>query len=84
MLAATRSVQMGFRILDLDTLLRGLAARDIGATWADLFDHVLSRGVDITLILANFDPILATEYHRKRRQSVERLAAVQGRPGGGG
>lgn len=76
-LAAEMSVHAGFRVFDLDTPLKGKKAREIGATWFDLFEHTLSRGVDITLVVSDFDPVIATDYHRKSWESAHRLAAVE-------
>ena len=64
-MSAEDSILAGFRIFDLATRLRSPEAQTIGETWFDLFEHTLARGVDITLIVSDFDPIVGTKYHRK-------------------
>lgn len=76
-LEARREVLCGFRIFDLDTNLRSADAKAVGETWFDLFEHTLARGVNITLVLSDFDPIVATDYHRKSWKSAQQLAAAE-------
>ena len=76
-LSAKREILAGFRIFDLETRLRSDEAREIGTTWFDLFQHTLERGVSITLMLSDFDPIAGTRYHRKSWQSAQQLIAAQ-------
>lgn len=75
-MSAEDSILAGFRIFDLATRLRSPEAQNIGETWFDLFEHTLARGVDITLIVSDFDPIVGTKYHRKSWETARQLAAV--------
>lgn len=75
-LGARSHIRIGFRIFDLTTRLRSPEAREIGETWFDLIAHTLDRGVSITVTLTDFDPVVATEYHRTSWQSAWQLAAA--------
>ena len=75
-LGATREIWAGFRIFDLSTLLRSPEALAIGETWFDLFHRTLERGVSIKLVLTDFDPILATKYHRTSWHSARQAAIL--------
>ncbi|MGR3513516.1 MAG: phospholipase D family protein [Paracoccaceae bacterium] len=75
-LGAEHTIHAGFRIFDLTTSLRSPEGRAIGETWFDLFEHTLARGVDITLVVSDFDPIVGTKYHRKSWETARQLAAV--------
>jgi phosphatidylserine/phosphatidylglycerophosphate/cardiolipin synthase-like enzyme len=63
-LSARRELCMSFRIFDPATRLRSDAARDLGlATWCDLIWHVSRAGVKTRLLIADFDPVFATDLH---------------------
>ncbi|MEQ9695922.1 phospholipase D-like domain-containing protein [Shimia sp. SDUM112013] len=76
LLAARHSVTMGFRVFDPLTRLRSTEAQQIGETWFDLLVDTLNRGVDITLFLSDFDPLVATDLHRRTWRSVRLLCAI--------
>ena len=76
-LETEREIWAGFRVFDLETRLRGDDARQIGETWFDLLEHTLNRGVSITLVISDFDAILATDYHRKSWESARQLAGAE-------
>ena len=73
-LNATTEIRMSFRIFDLRTRLRSAEAQEIGETWFDLIAHALRRGVTIHMILADFDPIAATQLHFGTWRSVRQFA----------
>jgi len=75
-LAARSEIWASFRVFDLSTGLRSPRARAVGRDWFDLFFHTLRRGVDITLTLADFDPIVATRMHRESWAAARKLAGV--------
>lgn len=75
-LAAEREVIAGFRIFDLETRLRGERARAQGETWLDLLELTLNRGVDVTLLLSDFDPVVAAKYHRQSWKSASQFAKL--------
>lgn len=84
MMNAREEVQAGFRIFDPETRLRSEAARAIGETWYDLVVHTLRRGVRMTVVLSDFDPIHATDLHRAARRCLHQLrraAVTSGKPG---
>ena len=76
-LAAEKEIWAGFRVFDLNTRLRSDEARAVGETWFDLFRHTLERGVDITLVVSDFDPVLAAEYHEASWKTAQQLAGVE-------
>ncbi len=75
-LSARREVRMGFRIFDPATPLYSEAGRAVGRDWFDLLVHTLGRGVDVELVLSDFDPIVAAETHRLTWRSMRMLIAV--------
>lgn len=63
-LDAERSVWMSFRIFDPDTKTRSDRCHDLGLEdWAALIDHVVRRGVEVRILLADFEPVLADYLH---------------------
>ena len=82
---ARDEVIAGFRIFDLTTPLAGARAREIGATWFDLLEHAVRRGVRIEIIVSDFDPVMATDLHRATWNTVRQGAALaevaEARPG---
>ncbi|MEL6450012.1 MAG: phospholipase D-like domain-containing protein [Pseudomonadota bacterium] len=75
-LQAEREVVAGFRVFDPHTRLRSDAARAVGDTWFDLIGHTLGRGVRITLILTDFDPVVRPEMHKYTWECVRGLLAA--------
>jgi phospholipase D1/2 len=82
-LGAGRDIRLSFRVFDPDTRLRSAEARVIGETWFDLLLDRLDAGVDIDVTLTDFDPILATEDHRRSWASARRLATLAELSGAG-
>src|SRR3712207_6619467 len=80
-LEAQRSVWLSFRVFDPDTKLRSERARDLGLDdWSALIAHAVARGVEVRILLADFEPVLADYLHagswhtyRRIRSVVERL-----------
>ena len=62
-LSAKTEISAGYRVFDLTTKLRSDEGRAIGGDWFDLIVHVLQKGVELTFILSDFDPVLAPELH---------------------
>ena len=75
-LEAREEVCGGFRIFDPQTPLYSEAARAVGADWFDLVEHTLRRGVDIDLVLCDFDPVVGAEVHRGTWRSIRGLLAA--------
>ncbi|MCF6445855.1 phospholipase D-like domain-containing protein [Nereida sp. MMG025] len=63
-LDAKSRVTMGFHIFDMTTKLRSDRAKAIGTTWFDLLLHKLDEGVQIHLIVSDFDAIVRPTWHR--------------------
>lgn len=76
-LAAERSIWLAFRIFDPATMLRSEEAKAAGLrSWADLIRHVVERGVEVRVLLADFEPILADYLHAGSWQSFRQLRAI--------
>ncbi|QXT39102.1 phospholipase D family protein [Gymnodinialimonas ceratoperidinii] len=75
-LGAKRNIIGCFRVFDTATPLRSAEGREIGETWFDLLLHVLNRGVAIDLTVSDFDPIVATDEHRRSWRTARQLAAL--------
>ena len=76
-LSAKRSIWLSFRIFDPATKLRSDEAKAAGlSTWAELIRHVVEQGVEVRVLLADFEPILADYLHAGSWQSFCRLREV--------
>ncbi|MGC9418539.1 MAG: phospholipase D family protein, partial [Rhodovulum sp.] len=75
-LQAERSISAGFRVFDPATRLRSREAREIGEDWFDLIVHTLRRGLDLRLVISDFDPIGAVDLHRLCWTAHRRLVAA--------
>jgi phosphatidylserine/phosphatidylglycerophosphate/cardiolipin synthase-like enzyme len=63
-LAAERSVWLSFRIFDPETKTRSEEARALGLDdWSALLCHAVKRGVEVRILLADFEPVLADYLH---------------------
>ncbi|MFQ6549541.1 phospholipase D-like domain-containing protein [Aestuariibius sp. 2305UL40-4] len=85
MLDAREEVSMSFRIFDPATELQSERAREIGSDWFDLVADTLARGVDLRIVLSDFDPAGRPALHRQAWRSARRLfaaAEASGRPEG--
>lgn len=76
-LAAERRVVCGFRVFDPTTKLRSEAGGEIGEDWFDLLVHVLQKGVQVDMILSDFDPVVAPDMHRLTWASMRVFAAIR-------
>ncbi|PRY92900.1 phospholipase D1/2 [Hasllibacter halocynthiae] len=76
-LGARRNVRMGFRIFDPRTPLYSAEGLAVGRDWFDLLVHTLARGVDVDLVLADFDPVVASPTHRLTWRSIRILLAAE-------
>ncbi|ARE42349.1 Phosphatidylserine/phosphatidylglycerophosphate (plasmid) [Rhodovulum sp. P5] len=81
-LEARESISAGFRIFDLSTPLLSDEARTVGHDWFDLVVHTLRRGVEVRMVLSDFDPIGAPDLHRQSWASRRRFLAAQEVSGG--
>ena len=75
-LAAEREIVAGFRVFDLKTRLRSPEARAIGATWFELMVHTLRRGVEVQMVLSDFDPLARPRLHRATWRTVRMFWAA--------
>ena len=75
-LRARSQVHGSFRIFDLRTKLRSPEAKAIGDDWFDLFAYVIRRGVTVTLVVSDFDPVMGTALHELTWQTVRQGAAL--------
>jgi phosphatidylserine/phosphatidylglycerophosphate/cardiolipin synthase-like enzyme len=80
-LDAKESVWLSFRIFDPGTKTRSDRCRKLGLKdWAALIDHAVRRGVEVRILLADFEPVLADYLHagswstyKSIREIVEKL-----------
>jgi phosphatidylserine/phosphatidylglycerophosphate/cardiolipin synthase-like enzyme len=76
-LGAERSVWLAFRIFDPDTKTRSDAAQALGLTdWAALIAHIVGRGVEVRLLLTDFEPVLADYLHAGSWHTYRRLRDI--------
>jgi hypothetical protein len=73
---AKSEVYGSFRVFDLATKLRSDEGRSIGEDWFDLLTHVIARGVKVTLIVSDFDPVMATPLHELTWKTVRQATAL--------
>lgn len=69
-LTAQSRVSCGFRVFDPETPLVSDEARAVGESWSDLVAHTLGRGVRVSLVLSDFDPVGAPIMHRMTHRSI--------------
>jgi phosphatidylserine/phosphatidylglycerophosphate/cardiolipin synthase-like enzyme len=76
-LAATRSVELAFRIFDPDTRTRSEEARALGlADWTAVLRHAVERGVTVRLLLTDFEPTVAHDLHGGSWSTFRTLRAM--------
>ena len=76
-LDAADSVWLSFRIFDPDTKTRSDRAQQLGlGDWAALIDHAVRRGVEVRILLADFEPVLADYLHAGSWSSYRRIRAL--------
>jgi phosphatidylserine/phosphatidylglycerophosphate/cardiolipin synthase-like enzyme len=76
-LGARGSVWLSFRVFDPDTKLRSEQAKALGlADWSALIAHVVRRGVEVRILLADFEPVLADYLHAGSWHSYRRIRAI--------
>lgn len=75
-LSARREILAGFRVFDLKTALRSAEARAVGRTWLELMIHTLRRGVEVRIVLADFDPVARPGLHRATWRTVRMFWAA--------
>jgi phospholipase D1/2 len=76
-LEARRDMSASFRIFDLTTRLRSPEGQAIGKTWFGLLLHALNRGVEIRLVVSDFDPVAAVDLHRLAWRTQRQIAALR-------
>ncbi|MDX5351230.1 MAG: phospholipase D-like domain-containing protein [Paracoccaceae bacterium] len=75
-LTAETEILAGFRVFDLKTRLRSDEGLAIGRTWFDLVIHTLRRGVKLTIVLSDFDPVARPRLHRATWRTVRMFWAA--------
>ncbi len=74
--AAKTRIDMGFRVFDPRMHLLSCEAREFGSRWVDLLLAKLNEGVDITIALSDFDPVVRPELHRGSFKSLSILLGI--------
>lgn len=75
-LNARHEIVAGFRVFDLKTRLRSPEAMAVGATWFDLMIHTLRRGIEVRIVLSDFDPVARPRLHRATWRTVRMFWAA--------
>jgi phosphatidylserine/phosphatidylglycerophosphate/cardiolipin synthase-like enzyme len=75
-LTARRRILACYRVFDPLTRLRSREGREVGHDWFDLILHVLRKGVEIDLVISDFDPILAPALHCETWRAKRALIAA--------
>lgn len=75
-LRAQSEIRGSFRVFDLKTRLRSPEAREVGRDWFDLLAHVVARGVKLSLVVSDFDAVMATPLHELTWKTVRQGAAL--------
>lgn len=76
-LEAKEEISASFRLFDLTTRLHSPEARELGDTWFDLMIDTLNRGVEIRIVVTDFDPVAAPELHQLAWQTKRQIVAVR-------
>ncbi len=76
MLEARREVHASFRVFDPWTRLRSSQAKETGTFWFDLIAATLTRGVRISIVISDFDPVACPSNHRASWASLRALIAA--------
>lgn len=74
--SANTRIDMGFRVFDARMALLTDEAQQFGSTWADLLLAKLDAGVDITIAISDFDPVVRPDLHRGSHKSLSILFAI--------
>lgn len=73
-IGARRTAHLAFRIFDPATKTRSDEARSRGLfDWGDVLLHAAERGVNVRVLLADFEPVLAHDLHRVGWRNGRRL-----------
>ncbi len=71
-----QNIIAGFRVFDPWTQLRSEGAKACGDTWFDLIVATLNRGVEIQIILTDFDPVVRMDMHLYAWRCMRGLVAA--------
>ena len=82
-LAARIRISASFLVFDPDTALRSAEGLAVGRTWLDLIRHCLAKGVQITFVISDFDPIARAQMHRATWRSLRQMIAAAEMAGAG-
>lgn len=76
-LDARASIWLSFRIFDPDTKTRSERAKEAGlGDWAALIEDAVRRGVEVRILLADFEPVLADYLHAGSWHSYRRIRQI--------
>jgi phosphatidylserine/phosphatidylglycerophosphate/cardiolipin synthase-like enzyme len=76
-LDARKSVWMSFRIFDPDTRTHSDRAKERGlGDWSALLMDAVERGVEVRILLADFEPVLADHLHAGSWTTYRRIRAI--------
>ncbi|MBY6067455.1 phosphatidylserine synthase [Leisingera aquaemixtae] len=76
-LQARTEITASFRLFDLSTGLLSAEARETGDTWADLIAAALRRGVNVRLVVSDFDPVMAAPLHAAAQRTLDQAREIR-------
>lgn len=81
-LSARSQLCFGLRIFDPKTKLRTQAALDLGLrNWGELIAHLTGRGVFVRILLTDFEPVGAHDFHEMTWRAMKDFGHVIGEKG---
>lgn len=76
-LSAKREILFGMRLFEADLPLQSDRAKAAGfATWAELLAARAADGVDVRILLTDFEPVMAADLHQAAWRSMEGFIAA--------
>ncbi|ABG32042.1 phospholipase [Roseobacter denitrificans] len=75
-LSAETRIDMGFRVFDPRMALVSDEAARVGTQWVDLLLAKLDDGVDITIRISDFDPVVRPELHRTSYKTLSIMTGI--------
>ncbi|MDO9524349.1 MAG: phospholipase D family protein [Gemmobacter sp.] len=75
-LQSEHTIRASFMVFDLTTRLRSPEGLAIGKTWFDLIVHTLRRGVRISMVVSDLDPVMRPRMHRGTWRTIRMFHAA--------
>src|SRR3546814_11397124 len=77
LLDARETVWLSLRVFDPDTKLRSKRSKKLGLSdWSALHAHTVKRGVEVRILLSDFEPVLAVFLHAGSWCTYRTISAI--------